>query len=247
MSLDSVTSVSGEDRAFVGRGETACRFSRSVGEVHIAGGFRLSEKFVKRLCDVALSSMMIVLFAPIMALLSLYIVTVYRVSPIFRHNRVGLDGKVFSCLKFRTMVPNAREVLDSLLAEDPVLRREWEETRKLKNDPRVFPGLGNLMRQSSLDELPQIFNVFFGDMSIVGPRPVTREELVHYGSDKSYYEAVKPGITGAWQIGGRSDTSYEERVSLDVWYVRNLSLRLDLQIFLKTVLLFVTGRLSGAV
>ncbi len=191
--------------------------------------------------------MMIVLFAPIMALLSLYIVAVYRVSPIFRHDRVGLDGKVFSCLKFRTMVPNAREVLDRLLAEDPIRRREWEQTQKLKDDPRVFPGLGNLMRQSSLDELPQIFNVFFGDMSIVGPRPVTREELAHYGSDKVYYEAVKPGITGAWQIGGRSDTSYEERVSLDVWYVRNLSLRLDLQIFLKTVLLFVTGRLSGAV
>lgn len=247
MSLNSVTSVSGENKAFGGQRETTCRLSRSVGEARTSGGYRLSGKLVKRLCDIALSSMMIVLFAPLMAMLSIYIMVVYRVSPIFRHDRIGMDGKVFSCLKFRTMVPNAGKVLDRILAADPVLRREWEETRKLKNDPRVFPGLGNLMRQSSLDELPQIFNVFIGHMSIVGPRPVTSEELVHYGQDKAYYVAVKPGITGAWQIGGRSDTSYDERVSLDVWYVRNLSLRLDLQIFLKTVILFVTGRLSGAV
>jgi len=244
MSLDSVTSVSDEDRVFERQESKTFRRSRLVRDEMTS---RLSERAAKRTCDIVLSSLMIVLFAPIMAVLSLYILAVYRVSPIFKHDRVGLNDKVFSCFKFRTMVPNASDVLEKILAEDPELRREWEETRKLKNDPRVFPGLGNLMRQSSLDELPQIFNVFLGHMSIVGPRPVTREELAHYGPDKAYYIAVKPGITGAWQIGGRSDTSYEERVSLDVWYVRNCSLRLDLQIFLKTVLLFVTGRLSGAV
>ncbi len=246
MSLDSVTAVSGEDSVFDIQRSEARRLVCPSSKTHVTSGYRLSGKIVKRACDIVLSLMMIVLFAPIMALLSLYIIFVYRVSPIFRHDRVGLDGKIFPCLKFRTMVPNAAEVLENILSEDPVLRREWEETKKLKNDPRVFPGLGNLMRQSSLDELPQIFNVFFGHMSIVGPRPVTREELAHYGQDEAYYVAVKPGITGAWQIGGRSDTSYEERVSLDVWYVRNSSLQLDLQIFLKTVLLFVTGRLSGA-
>ena len=247
MSLDSATSVSAEDRAFGTRRSTSCQSAHSAGVTGFTGRQRFSGKIAKRLCDILLSLLMIVLFAPLMAMLSLYIMLVYQVSPIFRPNRVGLGGREFSCLKFRTMAPNAGEVLDKILAEDPVLRREWEQTRKLKNDPRILPGLGNLMRQSSLDELPQIFNVCIGDMSVVGPRPVTQEELAQYGKDRAYYEAVKPGITGAWQIGGRSDTSYAERVSMDVWYVCNSSLRLDLQIFWKTVLLFVSGRLSGAV
>jgi exopolysaccharide production protein ExoY len=154
-------------------------------------------------------------------------------SVIYRHRRVGRGGQMFSCLKFRTMVPNADQVLRDLLERDPDLRAEWIRDHKLRNDPRVTR-LGRFLRRTSLDELPQLLNVLRGEMSLVGPRPVVREELLRYGRNVGIYLAAKPGITGLWQVTGRNDTDYRRRVVLDTYYVRNQNLLLDLYILAKT-------------
>ncbi|MCK8783273.1 sugar transferase [Roseomonas sp. NAR14] len=161
---------------------------------------------------------------------------------LFAHQRVGRGGRAFGCLKFRTMVPQAEARLDALLRGDPLLRAEWEETRKLRRDPRVTT-IGRLLRVSSMDELPQLINVLRGQMSLVGPRPVVQRELdEHYGRFAADYLAVRPGITGPWQVSGRSDTSYSDRVALDVGYVRRLSLRRDVRILFQTVRAVLIGR-----
>jgi undecaprenyl-phosphate galactose phosphotransferase len=153
---------------------------------------------------------------------------------IFGHVRVGRDGNTFRCLKFRTMVPNADEVLARVLAEDPEAREEWERNFKLKDDPRVTQ-IGAFLRSTSLDELPQLWNVLKGEMSVVGPRPVIEEELARYGDQLRYYLEARPGITGLWQVSGRNDTGYEDRVALDSWYVRNWSLWYDVVILVRTI------------
>jgi lipopolysaccharide/colanic/teichoic acid biosynthesis glycosyltransferase len=150
---------------------------------------------------------------------------------------------MFSCLKFRTMVPNADQVLRDLLEEDSDLRAEWIRDHKLRNDPRVTR-LGRFLRRTSLDELPQLVNVLRGEMSLVGPRPVVREELLRYGRNVGTYLAAKPGITGLWQVTGRNDTDYRRRVVLDTYYVRNQNLLLDLYILAKTTGVVLGG--SGA-
>ncbi len=153
----------------------------------------------------------------------------------YGHRRIGRGGRSFACLKFRSMVPNAGEVLARLLAEDPEAARSWAESRKLPRDPRVTR-LGAFLRATSLDELPQLFNVLRGEMSLVGPRPVVAQELEeHYGEAAETYKKVRPGITGLWQVSGRSDTSYSERVALDCRYVQNASVGEDLRILLRTV------------
>ncbi len=152
-----------------------------------------------------------------------------------RHERIGRDGAPFPCLKFRTMVRDADRVLEEHLARDPAARAEWQAQRKLARDPRVT-AIGNLLRRSSLDELPQLFNVLRGEMSLVGPRPVVRVELEeHYaGEAGSLYCRVRPGVTGLWQVSGRSGVSYRERVRLDTEYVRTGSLMLDVAILCRT-------------
>lgn len=157
-------------------------------------------------------------------------------GPVFyAHPRVGRGGKVFGCLKFRSMVVDADRRLAALLESDPAARAEWETTRKLKRDPRVTP-IGRLLRATSLDELPQLINVLRGEMSLVGPRPVTRAELEqHYGATAAaHYLSVRPGITGPWQISGRNDVTYASRVALDVAYATAPSLWTDLRILLRT-------------
>ncbi|MBM7069110.1 sugar transferase [Actibacterium sp. 188UL27-1] len=203
-------------------------------------------KIVKRATDIVLASGMLMVFAPIMLLIGVLVRLKGNGAVFYRHTRVGKDGRKFGCLKFTTMVPNADVVLKRILAEDPEMREQWELAQKLPNDPRIIPGIGHLLRSSSLDELPQVFNVLLGHMSIVGPRPVTESELEKYGPYKNHYLSVKPGLTGPWQMGGRSDTTYAERVAKDVWYVENAGLVTDLRIFVKTVTSFVSGRLSGA-
>jgi undecaprenyl-phosphate galactose phosphotransferase len=141
---------------------------------------------------------------------------------------------MFGCLKFRTMVPDADGVLRRLLEDDPRARAEWESDFKLKDDPRITP-IGAFLRRTSLDELPQLWNVLKGEMSLVGPRPIIEEELERYGDQVGYYLETRPGITGLWQISGRNDTGYEDRVALDSWYVRNWSLWYDLVILVKTI------------
>jgi undecaprenyl-phosphate galactose phosphotransferase len=152
---------------------------------------------------------------------------------LFRHTRIGARGKRFQCLKFRTMVTNSAEVLSEIL-RDPAAAAEWRETQKLRDDPRITK-IGRLLRKTSLDELPQLMNVLRGDMSLVGPRPIVADEVPRYGEDIVYYYETRPGVTGLWQVSGRSNTSYEHRVHLDTWYVRNWSLWCDMTIMLKTI------------
>jgi Undecaprenyl-phosphate galactose phosphotransferase WbaP len=190
-------------------------------------------RVLKAAFDQVVAAILVVLFAPL--LLTIAILARRDGGPaIYRHRRIGAAGRTFGCMKFRTMVMDADRVLDQLLASDPAAAAEWAATQKLRNDPRVTP-LGRFLRRSSLDELPQLFNVLRGEMSLVGPRPIVQAEIARYGDEIEYYYETKPGLTGLWQVSGRSDTSYERRVRLDVWYVRNWTLWHDVAIMLKTL------------
>jgi Undecaprenyl-phosphate galactose phosphotransferase WbaP len=198
--------------------------------------------FTKRLLDIVGAVALGLIFSPLM-LLIIVLTRGEGGSAIYRHRRVGRNGKSFGCLKFRTMIPNADQVLRDLLERDPALKAEWVRDHKLRDDPRVTR-LGKFLRRTSLDELPQIWNVLRGEMSLVGPRPVVREELLRYGRNVRVYLATKPGITGLWQVTGRNDTDYRRRVALDTYYVRNQNLLLDLYILVKTTGVVLGG--SGA-
>jgi exopolysaccharide production protein ExoY len=161
---------------------------------------------------------------------------------LFRHERIGFRGQTFSCLKFRTMDVNADAVLEAHLAENPDARAEYELTRKLRRDPRIIPIVGRFLRQTSLDELPQFINVLRGEMSIVGPRPVTLDEFPLYGVVKSSYLSARPGITGLWQVSGRNMLTFQERVTLDARYLGSWSLRWDVVILFRTCVVLLTGR-----
>ena len=194
---------------------------------------RPSARLIKRAFDVFVSLTLLLLLSPLFAYL-FYKVKQTEGDAFFGHQRIGANGNPFPCYKFRTMVKNSAEVLDELLKNDAQAKAEWEAEFKLKNDPRITQ-IGHVLRRTSLDELPQLWNVLRGEMSLVGPRPVVEAELVKYGDDVDYYLHVKPGMTGLWQVSGRNDVDYETRVALDAWYVRNWSLWNDLVILLKTV------------
>lgn len=187
----------------------------------------------KRIADIILALFGIVLLAPLLVICFVATVATSPGPALFRHKRVGFSGKHFNCLKFRRMVMDAPERLVNLLESDPIAAAEWAATRKLRHDPRVTY-IGAILRRSSLDELPQIFNVLRGEMSIVGPRPVTEEDLVRYGSSVEAYLACRPGITGLWQVSGRSGTTYEKRVACDALYAQKWSLSLDAKILMVT-------------
>jgi exopolysaccharide production protein ExoY len=188
----------------------------------------------KRVIDIILAVSGIVLLAPLLIICFLATVVTSPGPALFRHRRVGFNGKHFDCLKFRTMATDAQERLRQLLDSDPVAAAEWTANRKLRHDPRVT-AIGAILRASSLDELPQLFNVLKGDMSIVGPRPVTEEELVRYADAISAYLACRPGITGLWQVSGRSTTTYNKRIACDTFYARNWSMTLDAKILIVTI------------
>lgn len=181
------------------------------------------------------AAVLIVLSSPLMAVVAWLIWRKDGRPILFGHYRVGQDGQMFKCLKFRSMVLNAADILEELLRTDPAARQEWDRDQKLSNDPRITP-VGHFLRKTSLDELPQLFNVLRGDMSLVGPRPITLAELEKYGDVRWHYLNVKPGMTGLWQVSGRSDTTYEERVELDRTYVEKHTLWHDAVILVKTVL-----------
>ncbi len=195
---------------------------------------------IKRLLDCLAAAVLLLLLSPVFLVLSLKI-RGDGGQAIYGHWRVGRFGRSFRCWKFRTMCVDADRVLASMLREDPGARAEWERDFKLKVDPRVTP-VGRFLRKTSLDELPQLFNVLCGEMSLVGPRPVVRDELDRYGESTPLYLNVRPGITGLWQISGRNDASYWRRVSLDVWYVQNWSLWYDAAILFKTLGVVFGGR-----
>ena len=223
--------------------ETAHFFSHEVLLIQLRNNLANPlHRISKRVFDLFGSITLLLLLSPIFALLA------YKVSkdggkPFFGHFRVGQNNKPFRCYKFRSMVVNAQEVLKQLLANDPVAQAEWDQDFKLKNDPRVSK-LGAFLRSTSLDELPQLWNVLKGEMSLVGPRPVVQAELERYGEDVDYYLMAKPGMTGLWQVSGRNDVDYDTRVYLDSWYVKNWSLWSDIAILFKTI--SVVTRRDGA-
>jgi len=188
----------------------------------------------KRVLDVGLAVFAIVFLAPLL-LVIMAAVHLQDGGPIlFCHARIGRHGRPFKCLKFRSMAVDAQLRLDAYLERDPQARAEWARDRKLRSDPRVTP-IGRFLRRSSLDELPQLFNVLRGDMSLVGPRPIVEAEAIKYGGCFQYYCAVRPGITGLWQVSGRNDVSYDVRVALDTQYVRSIGLLQDLKIIALTI------------
>ncbi|MBR2775253.1 MAG: undecaprenyl-phosphate galactose phosphotransferase WbaP [Selenomonadaceae bacterium] len=198
-------------------------------------------RVIKRIFDLTLTIVGGLMISPVLLAIALAVAIDNRGRVIFAHRRVGAAGKKFPCYKFQTMIPDAEAKLKEYLAENPEARREWEETFKLTHDPRVTK-LGNFLRRTSLDELPQLWNVIRGEMSLVGPRPIVQAEVVRYGKNIREYYMVLPGITGMWQVSGRSDTTYPERVAMDTWYVRNWSVWIDLMYLFKTVKAVFKGK-----
>ena len=194
-----------------------------------------------RILDLSL----ILLAAPYVIVAFLFIMILIVLDsegPVFyRQTRIGRFGRKFHVYKFRTMVQNADQVLQMYLEKDLELKAEWLATHKLKNDPRVTR-VGAVLRKLSLDELPQLWNILIGEMSLIGPRPIVDDEVEKYGKCFDLYIQVRPGLTGLWQVSGRSDTSYERRVELDEYYILNRSFKLDLQIMFKTVLVVLGGK-----
>jgi|SRR5215211_866290 len=203
----------------------------------------VSKTRVARVLDISL----ILLAAPYILLAFLVLMIAIKLDskgPVFyRQTRIGRYGRKFYVYKFRTMVENADQILQTYLANSAELRAEWLATHKLKQDPRITR-IGVTLRKLSLDELPQLWNIIIGDMSLVGPRPIVDAEVEKYGKCFDLYIQVRPGLTGLWQVSGRNDTTYEQRVELDEYYILNRSLKFDLQILLKTV--FVVLRKDGA-
>jgi len=182
----------------------------------------------------AVALVLLLLLSPVMLVITFLIWRRDGAPVLFAHYRVGQGGKLFRCMKFRSMLRNSEQVLADLLATDEKAREEWARDQKLTNDPRIT-GVGHFLRKSSLDELPQLLNVLRGEMSLVGPRPVTVGELTRYGKVRWHYLSVRPGITGLWQVSGRNNTTYDERVALDRRYVEQKSFLMDVGILFKTV------------
>ena len=197
--------------------------------------------FWKRFIDLLLLLLSSPVIIPTVLLFSL-LIKISSPGPVFYgHKRVGKNGKEFKCWKFRSMVIDADKQLEKILAENPEMRAEWEKDRKFTNDPRVTK-IGKFIRKTSIDEIPQFFNVLVGEMSFIGPRPVTEPELKKHGGKADFILAAKPGLSGMWQISGRSDTGYEERVNLDSYYIQNWSVWLDIWIIIKTVYVVLRGK-----
>ncbi len=193
-----------------------------------------SYKFFKRLCDFTLASFLVVILIPIFVLIACIIKANSRGPIFFKQRRIGKNKKPFSCFKFRTMHPEAEFMLKNLLKTNEDIQIEFEHNQKLSNDPRIT-FIGKYLRFTSLDEIPQIFNVLKGEMSFIGPRPIIEEEIIRYGNKFDMAFSVNPGMSGLWQVSGRNKLSYKRRVQLDVIYAKNLNLKLDLNIFFRTL------------
>ena len=200
-------------------------------------------KILKRCLDILFSFFLIIFLIPLFLIIGIVIKFNSKGSIIYSQKRIGKKNKPFACYKFRTMHPQAKYLLKKILLQNPNFRNEFENTRKITNDPRIT-NIGKFLRFTSLDELPQIFNVLKGDMSFIGPRPIVKSEIKKYGKNFKKAFSVKPGISGLWQVSGRNKLSYKKRVELDTFYSENMNLLLDIKIFIKTiiVILFPFGK-----
>lgn len=231
-----------EHTSFNGIRALRSRTSRAVGrwrrfDKSTRAGLRrrtLTGRTGKRVFDLIIAVPATAFLLPLLGMVAVALIVLQGRPVLIAHERIGYRGRRFLCFKFRTMVANAHEVLSEHLERTPSAREEWNSTRKLKFDPRVTP-FGAILRKSSVDELPQLFNVIRGDMSLVGPRPIVEDEVRNYGPSIRYYCRVRPGLTGLWQISGRSDTTYRQRIELDTEYVRFRSLPRDFLIILRTI------------
>lgn len=187
---------------------------------------------IKRVIDVILASVALILLSPLFAIIAIAIKIDSKGPVFFAHKRIGKNGKIIKLYKFRSMVINAEELIKSFTPEQ---MREYKENYKLTNDPRITK-VGKFLRKTSLDELPQLINIINGDLSIIGPRPVVADELEKYGVNKDKFLSVTPGLTGYWAANGRSNTTYEQRMEMELYYIDNLSLKMDIKVFFKTIL-----------
>jgi len=199
----------------------------------------------KRFFDIVFAALVLTIFSPLYFVIALLVLISSRGSIFYIHPRVGLHGRQFNCVKFRTMINGADQALEEHLNSCPISRAEYEAFFKLKQDPRITK-IGKILRTTSLDELPQFWNVLVGDMSVVGPRPLVQEELVKYGSAIDRVLNVRPGIAGLWQVSGRNDIPYAKRVIMDASYVRRMSLGLDVWLIFKTILVVIFPKGNGA-
>lgn len=225
-----------------GIGELAVRRAPEPGTMprFVAGDRPIG--VAKRLFDIVGATAIGIVVSPLMLIIAVAIRA--NGSPVFfSHTRIGRGHRPFRCYKFRSMVPDAEQVLTDLLQSDPRVLQEWRENHKLHNDPRVIR-LGDFLRKTSLDELPQLWNVLKGDMSLVGPRPIVADEMERYGNKAQAYCSVRPGMTGLWQISGRNNVTYSRRVSLDMLYIRKQNLRVDCWVLWQT-LFVVLGRIGA--
>lgn len=205
----------------------------------------LHGEFAKRLFDILFSGTVLIVFSPIYLLLA-FLIAISSPGPVFYiQKRIGKNFKPFGCIKFRTMVVNAEQVLTDMMEQNPQLREEFEENFKLKHDPRIT-WIGKFLRLTSLDEFPQFWNVLIGDMTVVGPRPLVPDELSRYGNSINKVLTIRPGITGLWQVSGRNDIPYHERIKIDVLYVKHRNFWLDLWVIFKTIFVVIFPKNNGA-
>jgi Undecaprenyl-phosphate galactose phosphotransferase WbaP len=216
-------------------------FSHEIALLRMRNNLRRwPARLTKRIFDTLTASLLLLVLSPFMLAIALW-VRRDGGPAFFGHPRIGKNGRVFQCIKFRSMVIDAEKKLEDLLQAHPEMRSQWKKEQKLRDDPRISSA-GQFLRRTSLDELPQLINVIRGEMSLVGPRPVVQAELSRYADQLGYYLMVRPGMTGMWQISGRNDLDYDTRVYLDTWYVKNWSLWYDLVILVKTVQVVLKGR-----
>lgn len=214
---------------------------KNFGDMGFSELINEKQDYVKRGLDLLLTVGGGLCLLPFLLIIALLVAIDNKGDVIFAHRRIGQNGKEFKCYKFQTMIPNAKQALEEYLSKNPEARKEWEANFKLVNDPRVTK-LGGFLRKTSLDEMPQLWNVIVGDMSLVGPRPIVSKEVERYGENFKEYAMCKPGITGIWQVSGRSDTTYEERVAMDTWYAYNRTNILDLKYLFLTIKVVLFGK-----
>lgn len=224
-----------------GSGVEAGRFNAWGGLLPAGDVYRVQSSRVKRVMDLAMAFPVLILTSPLLMVIYA-LLKVFDPGPaLFTQQRIGRDGQIFLVYKFRTMRVDAAERLEHLLATDPRAAAEWAEFQKLRNDPRVTL-LGRILRKSSLDELPQLLNIMRGEMSVIGPRPVTAAEMQRYGADVPFYTAARPGVLGLWQVKGRNSLTYTQRVAYDVEYVKTWSVWLDIKITLMAIPVVLLGK-----